>query len=71
MAIQQPSEPVSVRTGVLTPSEFAALSPSDAHWVEDLVGAMDKAHDAAWFAQHRDDIRENFQSFSGIPLTSE
>ena len=71
MAIQEWPGPVSVRTGVLTPREFAALDPRTATEVEELtLSSMQRpGHDAAWFAKNRDEIREQLGFFLGIALS--
>ena len=71
MAIQEWPGPVSVRTGLLTPSEFAALDPRTAAEVEELtLASMQRpGHDAAWFAKNRDEIREQLGFFMGIALS--
>lgn len=68
MAIQQPSDSVAVRNGILTPDEFAALDPRMAAEVEEVIASMAQKpnHNAAWFAKHRDEIRENMTFFIGV-----
>ena len=68
MGTQQPYEPVSTRTGVLTPSEFSALDARKAAEVEELITAMQVEHDEAWFATHREGIREDLGFFMGVRL---
>ena len=71
METRRPYDPYSVRVGILTPSEFAALDPRTAAEVEELtLASMQRpGHDAAWFAKNRDEIREQLGFFMGIALS--
>jgi hypothetical protein len=71
MKVWKPSDPASVRTGVLTWSEYLALDTRSALEVEEMTAASAArpGHDAAWFAKNRDGIRENFGFFLGIALS--
>ena len=71
MRVWEPSDPVSVRTGVLTWSEFLALDTRTALEVEEMIvsSAAKPGHDASWFAKNRDEIRENMGFFMGIALS--
>ena len=63
--------PISVRMGLLTPTEFAALAPNVAAEVEELTvsSASRPGHDEAWFQRNRDEIREQLGFFLGIALS--
>ena len=70
METRRPYDPYSVRVGILTPSEFAALAPRVAAEVEELTRASagKPGHDVAWFAKNRQEIREQLAFFVGADL---
>jgi hypothetical protein len=68
MENQEKPDPVSVTAGILTPSEFAALTPEMQADVESVLAFGKAEHDAAWHARYRAAIRENARFFLGAPI---
>jgi hypothetical protein len=61
--------PVSIRTGVFTPREFAAMHPQEREQAERILTGTVQRLGVAWFEdpEHREDTRENFRNFFGYP----
>ena len=63
------TRPVSIRTGVFTQAEFAALHPHEREEAERILTGTVQRLGAAWFEdpEHREDTREDFRNFFGYP----
>ena len=58
MASKKPQEPITVRMGVLTPDELAALGERRAAFAEGMAeDALAEGKDQAWFTKHRENLR--------------
>jgi hypothetical protein len=69
VVIRRQHDPVCVRMGVLTPTEFAHASPHEAEVIEAMmVRLVDKAE---WVTEHRASLRDMIMFTVGIHLEEE